>query len=69
MLKFRTMTVSDGPDTAWSGSDSDEARQTKVGRLLRRTSIDELPQLFNVIGGHMSTRSASPERLDFVEQF
>lgn len=69
MLKFRTMTVSDGPDTAWSGSESDEARQTKVGRLLRRTSVDELPQLFNVISGHMSLVGPRPERPHFVEQF
>ena len=65
LLKFRTMRVNEDSDVKWS----DEARVTAAGRVLRRTSVDELPQLFNVIKGQMSLVGPRPERPHFVDQF
>jgi exopolysaccharide biosynthesis polyprenyl glycosylphosphotransferase len=56
-------------DTAPGGVEGAEDRRTLVGRVLRRTSIDELPQLFNVLHGEMSLIGPRPERPEFVELF
>jgi len=59
MLKFRTMRSDVDPYDASPGS-SDDPRLTPVGRLLRETSLDELPQLFNVLAGRMSLVGPRP---------
>lgn len=67
MLKFRSMVVNDSQDSAWSSSG--DARITKFGSFIRRTAIDELPQFFNVLAGHMSLVGPRPEIPVFVDQF
>lgn len=69
MYKFRTMKLmSEGmSDTQWTVAN--DPRRTKLGEFLRKTSLDELPQFFNVLLGHMSVVGPRPERPYFVEQF
>jgi len=69
MYKFRTMHVSaaNESDTTWTVAN--DPRRTRLGELLRRTSIDELPQFLNVIKGDMSVVGPRPERPYFVDKF
>jgi lipopolysaccharide/colanic/teichoic acid biosynthesis glycosyltransferase len=69
MLKFRTMQVADDntSETVWTTSE--DPRKTKFGTFLRKSSLDELPQFFNVLIGNMSLIGPRPERPFFVEQF
>lgn len=65
VFKFRTMVRDAGKDWARPG----DPRITRVGAFLRRTSIDELPQLFNVIKGDMSIVGPRPEMVEFAARF
>ena len=68
VYKFRSMTVcEDGPDI--TQATKTDARVTKLGRLLRRTSLDELPQLFNVLLGTMSLVGPRPHAIAHNEQY
>ena len=69
MYKFRTMIEQDESDEAKGWTTKDDPRVTKVGRFLRRTSLDELPQLINILLGQMSLVGPRPERPQFVEKF
>jgi lipopolysaccharide/colanic/teichoic acid biosynthesis glycosyltransferase len=68
LLKFRTMVV-DADRLAPNVSASGDPRVTMVGRFLRRTYLDELPQLFNVLRGDMSLVGPRPETPEFVALF
>lgn len=69
MYKFRSMIVQKKEDEKKAWTTKDDPRVTKLGRFMRRTSIDELPQLFNVLKGDMSLVGPRPERSQFVDQF
>ena len=69
IYKFRTMQHVEDKSAAASWTKRDDPRVTRVGRLLRRTSIDELPQLINVINGDMSLVGPRPERPELIERF
>ena len=64
--KMRTMTA-DAEDGGARWAEEDDSRTTRVGKLLRKTHIDELPQLWNVLVGEMSLVGPRPERPEFYE--
>ena len=67
MYKFRSMRLNDSADTGWSTQRDD--RKTRFGAFIRKFSIDELPQFFNVLKGDMSLVGPRPEVPYYVEQF
>jgi Undecaprenyl-phosphate glucose phosphotransferase len=69
MLKFRTMMPDAERLTGPIWAADDDPRVTRLGRLLRRTSLDELPQLINVLRGEMSLVGPRPERPPLIEEF
>ncbi len=69
ILKFRTMLTGAEEGTGPVWTTIDDPRRTRLGEFLRKTSIDELPQLINVLVGDMSLVGPRPERPIFVEQF
>lgn len=69
MLKFRSMKVDAEDKTGAVWAKENDPRRTKFGSFLRRTSLDELPQFFNVLKGDMSIVGPRPERPVFIEEF
>jgi Undecaprenyl-phosphate glucose phosphotransferase len=69
ILKFRSMRVGAEEDTGPTWAQPDDPRRTPLGRLLRQWSLDELPQLWNVLRGEMSLVGPRPERPEFVREF
>jgi Undecaprenyl-phosphate glucose phosphotransferase len=67
--KFRTMKVGAEEETGAVWATPEDPRRTRLGRLLRRSSLDELPQLYNVLKGDMSLVGPRPERPEFVGEF
>ena len=69
MVKFRTMRQHAERDSGAVWTQAHDPRRTRIGRLLRHTSLDELPQLWNVLKGEMSLVGPRPERPVFIEEF
>jgi Undecaprenyl-phosphate glucose phosphotransferase len=69
MLKFRTMRVDAEDETGPVWARPHDPRATRIGAILRRWSLDELPQLINVLAGAMSLVGPRPERPELVQQF
>lgn len=69
MLKFRSMAVQPPSEERTKFTVPNDPRVTGIGKIIRKTSIDELPQLFNVLFGDMSLVGPRPERPFFVEKF
>jgi Undecaprenyl-phosphate glucose phosphotransferase len=69
MLKFRTMRVDAEAEGGPGWTRPGDTRRTRAGSVLRPLSLDELPQLWNVLAGHMSLVGPRPERPVYVEQF
>lgn len=68
ILKFRTMTVDGAGDTAARWTGNDDARVTRLGRYLRVSHLDELPQVLNVLRGDLAIVGPRPEQPHYVEQ-
>ncbi len=69
MLKFRSMRVDAEKQTGAVWAQKDDTRRTRLGTFLRSTSLDELPQLINVLRGDMSLVGPRPERPVFIQKF
>lgn len=68
IIKFRSMVVDAEKDGAIPATDNDP-RITRVGKIIRRFRIDELPQIFNILKGDMSIVGPRPERVEHVEKY
>jgi len=69
LYKFRSMRCDAEPDGSPRWTRNRDTRVTRIGAFLRRTNLDEIPQLFNVLRGDMSLVGPRPERPEFVERF
>lgn len=69
MYKFRSMRLQTEEDEKKGWTVKDDPRVTGIGKFMRKTSLDELPQLFNILRGEMSLIGPRPERPQFVEKF
>ena len=69
MFKFRSMRQEAENSTGPVWAKENDERRTRIGKFLRKTSLDELPQLFNVLKGEMSLVGPRPERSVFIEDF
>ena len=69
MYKFRSMRLQTVEDEAKGWTVKNDPRVTGIGKFMRKTSIDELPQLINILKGDMSLIGPRPERPQFVEKF
>lgn len=69
LYKFRTMRVDAERDSGPTWTKRDDPRVTRIGKVLRRLSLDEIPQFINVLRGEMSVVGPRPERPEFVDQF
>jgi putative colanic acid biosysnthesis UDP-glucose lipid carrier transferase len=69
VYKFRSMTVSEDGDHTFTAVIRDDSRLTRFGAFIRKTSIDELPQLFNVLEGSMSLVGPRPHAIKMNEQY
>ena len=69
MYKFRSKAVQEIKDEKAAWTTKHDPRVAGIGKIMRKTSIDELPQLFNVLKGDMSLVGPRPERPQFVEKF
>ena len=68
IYKFRTMHIDAERDGKARWATKDDPRITRVGRFLRKTRLDELPQVLNILYGEMSLVGPRPERPEFVEE-
>ncbi|MFA7266076.1 MAG: sugar transferase [Candidatus Nanopelagicales bacterium] len=69
IMKFRSLRPANEAESATKWNVKNDARMSKFGKFIRKTSIDELPQLFNILNGDMSLVGPRPERPHFVEEF
>ncbi|MBP8154394.1 MAG: sugar transferase, partial [Nitrospira sp.] len=69
MLKFRSMKLDAESETGPVWTQPNDDRRTPIGAFLRRTSLDELPQFWNVLRGEMSIVGPRPERPEFIARF
>ncbi|WP_026834515.1 undecaprenyl-phosphate glucose phosphotransferase [Eubacterium xylanophilum] len=69
MYKFRSMAVQQESEEKKGWTTKNDPRVTPIGKIIRKTSLDELPQFFNVLKGEMSLVGPRPERPQFVEKF
>ncbi len=69
MIKFRSMKINAEAETGAVWAKKNDDRRTLVGKIIRKTSLDEIPQFFNVLHGSMSLVGPRPERPVFIEEF